>query len=98
MIEAFAEDPLARPKAPSTQEKNIQNLAKKAFANEVLHGRDMKPDLPSTATSNSAKMPVIGDVVFPLASSPDDPGPSGLDVESDDLDRMSKKERFFVRS
>ena len=98
MIEAFAEDPLARPKAPSTQEKNIQNLAKKAFANEVLHGRDMKPDLPSTATSNSAKMPVIGDVVFPLASSPDDPGPSGLDVESDDLDRMSKKEQFFVRS
>jgi hypothetical protein len=36
-------------------------------------------------------------VVFPLAVSPDDPGPAGTGIETETVERAGQKDRFFAR-
>ena len=98
MIEAFAEDPLTRQSLQTARTSNPTPTNTMQSPHTTTQGRAINTDTRIRATPQPAKMPVMGDVVFPLATSPDDPGPSGLDTETDDLDRGSKKERFFVRN
>ena len=97
MIEAFAEDPLTRAQIQSAQEKAIKPSGTDVLSSGPHHEHPMKADT-TIQTSNPAKMWIAGNVVFPLATSPDDPGPSGPDAEIDDMEHNSKNERFFVSS
>ncbi len=94
MIEAFAEDPLTRPKTALSQSEPTSG--KTRLSDTVAERATKTPDSSASPSSRTLK-PVISDVVFPLATSPDDPGPALADPEKNDMDPLSTNDRFFVR-
>ena len=94
MIEAFAEDPLTRSKTALSQSEPSSG---KTRLSDTVAERANKTGDASASPSSRTQKPVISDVVFPLATSPDDPGPALADPEKNDMDTLSTNDRFFVR-
>jgi hypothetical protein len=94
MIEAFAEDPLTRPKTSLSPNEASSG---KTRLSDTIGERANKTGDASASPSSRTQKPVISDVVFPLATSPDDPGPALPDPEKNDMEPLSTNDRFFVR-
>jgi HemY protein len=94
LLEAFAEDPLTRPTAHNKTSNDLPSSQLK----EAIPSRPHSAD-PQTAKSAkpAPRLTPVGDVVFPLAVSPDDPGPAGTGIETETLDGAGQKDRFFAR-
>ena len=96
LLEAFAEDPLTRsePKETGRQAPTapLQSVTAPSNAGNTV-AQTTAPKAPKTETRKA----VAGEVVFPLATSPDDPGPSGAGLESEATADFEKKDRFFAR-
>ena len=101
LLEAFAEDPLTRP-APKETARQSQPAAviPRTEQPETKSG-SLKTGAPETTPHKQPDRkplkPVAGEVVFPLATSPDDPGPAGADLEIDPPTEHEPKDRFFAR-
>lgn len=94
LLEAFADDPLTRSAALNKTGNDLPSSQLKEASPSRPHSAD-----PQTAKSPkpAPRLTPVGDVVFPLAVSPDDPGPAGTGIETETVEGTGQKGRFFAR-
>ncbi len=109
MLDAFAEDPLTRPVEKNVADNKApqQNVARPPFAKSLLSKEWQTAPSPAEAERPTASptkpfgptaKPMAQEVIFPLPTPPDDPGPPLPETEARAHEPRAPQSRFFSQS